>query len=57
MTTISGKGQIVVPVGLREELKLGRGQQLIVLKRKDGKGFTCLKEDTIEDIFKKLADK
>ena len=56
LTTVSDKGQIVIPADLRNELKIKRGQKLIVLKRKDNHGFTCLKESTIEETFTKLAD-
>jgi AbrB family looped-hinge helix DNA binding protein len=57
ITTVSGKGQIVIPAGLRQELKIKRGQRLIVLKRKDKQGFTCLKEEIIQHTFRRLADK
>ena len=57
MMTVSDKGQVVVPADLRQELKIKRGDRLIVLKRKDNQGFTCLKEDIIQDAFTKLADK
>lgn len=54
--TVSDKGQIVIPAGLRDELKIKRGDRLIVLRRKDTEGFTCLKEDTIQETLRKLAD-
>jgi len=57
LTTISDKGQIVIPVDLRDELNLTRGQKLIILKRQDNQGFTCLKENVISDTLNKLAQK
>ena len=53
--TVSDKGQIVIPQDLRDELSIGRGDKLIVLRRKDGRGFTVLKEDVLEESFKDLA--
>ena len=37
--TVSDKGQIVIPADLRRELEIERGDRLIVLRRKNGKGF------------------
>lgn len=54
--TVSDKGQIVIPADLREELKIKRGGRLIVLLRKDGSGFTCLKEEAIRETFNKLSE-
>ena len=54
--TVSDKGQIAIPSELRRELKISRGERLIVLKRKDNKGFTCLREESIQDTLKKLAE-
>jgi AbrB family looped-hinge helix DNA binding protein len=54
--TVSDKGQISIPSYLRDELRIQRGDKLIVLKRKDTKGFTCIKEDVIKKTFQKLAD-
>lgn len=54
--TVSEKGQIVIPQDLREELSIERGDRLIVLRRKDGKGFTVLKENILAETFSDLAD-
>lgn len=53
--TVSEKGQVAIPADLREELGIKRGCQLIVLKREDGKGFTCLKEEVVQKTFQKLS--
>ena len=53
--TVSEKGQIVIPQSLREELGIERGDKLIILRRKDGKGFTALKEDALSETFFDLA--
>lgn len=54
--TVSNKGQIVIPQNLREELDLNRGDKLVILRRKNGQGFTALKEEALSEIFQKLAD-
>ena len=54
--TVSDKGQIVIPSNLREELNIKKGNRLIVLKRKDNQGFTCLKEDVIQNTFQELSE-
>ena len=54
--TVSDKGQIVIPQDLREELSIERGDKLIVLRRKDGKGFTVLKEEILSETFSDLAE-
>lgn len=56
MITVSDKGQIVIPQELREDLSIERGDKLIVLRRKDGKGFTALKEDILSETFSDLAE-
>ncbi len=54
--TVSDKGQIVIPQDLREELEIKKGDKLIVLKRKDGEGFSCLKENVMGKTFNRLAE-
>jgi len=54
--TVSEKGQIVIPQDLRENLSIERGDKLIVLQRKDGQGFTVLKESILAETFSDLAD-
>ena len=40
---VSPKGQIVIPVDLRSDLGIKRGDQLVVTKSKDGQGILLLK--------------
>lgn len=54
-TIVSDKGQIVIPSDLRKELKIKRGDQLIIIKRKDGRGFSCLPAQSVNKIFNDLA--
>ena len=48
-TTVSSKGQIVIPKHLREELDLHRGDNLILVKKGD---TLILRKMTLKDIAK-----
>jgi len=54
IVTVSDKGQIAIPVDLRSDLELEKGDKLIALKRRDGAGFTLLKLDKMDDLMNKL---
>jgi len=56
LVTVSDKGQIAIPVALRNDLDLKKGDKLMVLKRKDGAGFTLLKLDKIDVLMHKLQE-
>ena len=56
MVTVSDKGQIAIPVDLRTDLELEKGDKLMVLKRKDEAGFTLLKIDKMDDLMHKLQE-
>jgi AbrB family looped-hinge helix DNA binding protein len=56
MVTVSDKGQIAIPVDLRNDLDLEKGDKLMVLKRKDEAGFTLLKIDKMDDLMHKLQE-
>jgi len=40
VATLSEKGQIAIPVQVRKELDLKKGDRLLIIKRKDNAGFT-----------------
>ena len=48
---VSDKGQIAIPVELRKDLDINKGDQFLIGRRKDGNGLTLLKLDVIEEIF------
>ena len=56
VVTISDKGQIAIPVDLRSDLDLEKGEKLMVLKIKDEAGFTLLKIDKMDDLMNKLQE-
>lgn len=53
--TITEKGQLAIPVELRRELGVEKGDQLLVMKRKDGKGINLIKANTIDDFLNKFS--
>jgi AbrB family looped-hinge helix DNA binding protein len=55
MVTVTDKGQIAIPIELRKEYKIEKGDRLIILKRDDGKGFNLLKLDVVGDFINKLS--
>lgn len=56
VVTVSDKGQIAIPIDLREDLEINKGDKLIVLKRRDCAGFTLLKLDKMDELMHKLQD-
>jgi AbrB family looped-hinge helix DNA binding protein len=54
--TITEKGQLAIPIELRRELKIEKGDKLLVIKRKDGQGFNLIKEDSINNFLNKLSN-
>lgn len=40
LSTVSDKGQIAIPVVIRRELDLKKGDKLLIIKRSDNAGFT-----------------
>jgi AbrB family looped-hinge helix DNA binding protein len=56
VVTVSEKGQIAIPVQLRNDLDVGQGDKLIVLKRKDDAGFSLIKLDTMDEFMYRIQD-
>lgn len=54
LATVSDKGQIAIPVNIRKELKIERGDRLFIIRRKDGAGFTFVKLDMIDKMMDKI---
>lgn len=55
LVTVTDKGQLAIPVELRKELDINKGDKLIVIKRKDNKGINLLKVDMISNFLDKLS--
>jgi len=56
MITLTEKGQIAIPVELRRELKINKGDKLMAIKRKDNKGINLIKSETVDDFIKKFSN-
>ncbi len=48
---VSNKGQIIIPVDLRNELDIKQGDQLVVTKSKDGEGILLLKMKVLDEMI------
>lgn len=53
--TLTEKGQIAIPIDIRRDLDLKKGEKLVVIKREDGKGINLIKSDEIEGLINKLS--
>ncbi|MDD4989759.1 MAG: AbrB/MazE/SpoVT family DNA-binding domain-containing protein [Candidatus Pacebacteria bacterium] len=53
--TVTEKGQIAIPVGLRSELEIKKGDKLIVIKRNDNKGINLLKVGIMDNFLEKIS--
>lgn len=53
--TVTDKGQIAIPIELRKAYNIEKGDRLIIVKRKDEKGFNLLKLGIIEDFIQTIS--
>ncbi|HNU92559.1 MAG TPA: AbrB/MazE/SpoVT family DNA-binding domain-containing protein [Spirochaetota bacterium] len=51
IVTVSDKGQIAIPVELRTDLEIKRGDQMMVIRRPDDSGLVLMKLDRVEDLL------
>jgi len=56
VVTVSDKGQIAIPVDLREDLSIRSGDKLLVLKRMDDAGLTLIKLDRMDGLMRKIVE-
>ena len=54
LSTVSDKGQIAIPVNIRNELGLAKGDKLLIIKRSDNAGFTFIKLDLMDKLMDKI---
>ena len=52
-TTIGQKGQVVIPADIRQQLKLKKGEKLLVFAQNGGLGL--VRPKTIEPMIERLA--
>ncbi|NQT49627.1 AbrB/MazE/SpoVT family DNA-binding domain-containing protein [Candidatus Kuenenbacteria bacterium] len=55
MVTLTDKGQLAIPIDLRRELGIDKGDKLIVVKRKDGTGLNLIKAEAIDHFLTKIS--
>jgi len=55
IVTVTDKGQIAIPIGLRKEYNISKGDKLIIVKRKDNKGFNLLKTDIVGNFIERIS--
>ncbi|MHB8143993.1 MAG: AbrB/MazE/SpoVT family DNA-binding domain-containing protein [Thermoleophilia bacterium] len=56
VVTVSVKGQIAIPVPLRNDLDIKQGDQLFLLKRKDEAGFVAVKLEEIDGLMHQIQE-
>ncbi len=54
IVTVSDKGQISIPVELRNDLNIQKGDQLMVMRKPDNTGLVLVKLEKVEDILSEL---
>jgi len=54
VVTISDKGQIAIPVQIRNELDLKGGDKLLIVKRKDNAGFSFINLKIMDKVMDKI---
>jgi len=54
ITTVSERGQVVIPANIRKELNIKTADRLLVLKREDNAGLTLLKLDKVDELMLKI---
>ena len=56
VVTVSDKGQIAIPVDLRKDLGINKGDKIFVFKRKDDAGFALIKLEKIDELMYKFQE-
>lgn len=51
MTTVSERGQIVIPANIRKDLDINTKDKFMVLKREDNAGLTLLKIEKMDELM------
>ena len=56
VVTVSNKGQIAIPIGVRRDIDIKTGDRLVVIKRKDNAGIILLKTEKMDGLIKNIRD-
>lgn len=49
--TVSHKGQVAIPIGIRKKLNINTGDRLLVVVRKDKDGINLIKSEALSKVF------
>ena len=55
LSTVSDKGQIAIPVNVRRELGLNKGDKLLIIKRSDNGGFSFIRMDVGNKLMDRIS--
>jgi len=53
---VGTKGQVAIPKDLRDDLDIKQGDQLLVARRPEGKGFIVVKAEMLDELVLNLND-
>jgi len=56
VVTVSDKGQITIPIDVRNGLDIKTGDRLIVIKRKDNAGLILIKTEEVNKLIEKVMN-
>ena len=55
-TTVGERGQIVLPVKLREDLKIKKGDKLLVILNPQGSRISLINPDTMSELLDMMSE-
>lgn len=53
--TISSKGQLAIPVDIRQQLGVTTGDRFLIVVRKDQDGINLIQANALNKVFKKFS--
>jgi AbrB family looped-hinge helix DNA binding protein len=54
--TLNDKGQLVIPAEARQDLDLGPGSKVVIMKSPDKQALILLKAEEVESMIKDMTD-
>ena len=56
VVTVSDKGQIAIPIDVRRDLGIKKGDRLIIIRRKDDAGIVLLKSEKMDPLAARISN-
>lgn len=53
--TVSNKGQIAIPIGIRKKLQINVGDRMLIIVRKDEDGINLVKSEALNKVFDEFS--